>query len=130
MADTLQVKNFSVSLTVDDLTRSRHFYTEGLGFAVDQEMKDDHGAVQGVLLSNGTAMIGLSQDDFAKGRNRVKAVGVSLYLETGQDVAALAARARAAGLRLDGDPAPMPWGPLGFSATDPDGLHIYVCNLS
>ena len=113
---------------MNDLTRSRHFYVEGLGFEVEQEWKHDDGVVQGLLLTAGQASVGLSQDDFAKGRDRTKGIGLSLYLETGQDIAAIAQRARAAGIRLDADPAPVPWGPLGFAVNDPDGLRVIIAN--
>lgn len=82
-----------------------------------QEMKAADGTVQGVSLKAGEASVGLSQDDFAKGRNRLKGVGMSMYLETDQDIAALAAHAKAAGITLDAEPAPLPWGPIGFAVT-------------
>ena len=42
----LQARSVSLGLTVNDLERSRKFYTDGLGFAVEQEMEAD-GSVQG-----------------------------------------------------------------------------------
>jgi len=125
----LQARGLSVALTVNDLERAMRFYTEGLGFAIDQRMEAD-GKLQGVMLKAGSAMLGLSQDDFAKGRNRVKGVGMSLYLETDQDIAALARRAKDAGIALEQDAAPLPWGPMGFRASDPDGFKITVANAS
>jgi uncharacterized glyoxalase superfamily protein PhnB len=116
----------SLSLTVNDLDRSLRFY-EGLGFAVDERFEMD-GKLQGVMLRAGDAVVGISQDDFAKGRDRVKGVGMSIYVETDQDVTALARSAQAAGVTLDAGPAPMPWGPMGFSAKDPDGFKITICN--
>jgi uncharacterized glyoxalase superfamily protein PhnB len=76
----------------------------------------------------GSCHLGLGHDDFAKGRNRVKGVGLRFFITTSQDLNALAARARAAGARLDGDPAPLPWGPLAFSFTDPDGFNFTISN--
>ena len=118
----------SVSLTVNDLDRSLRFY-EGLGFVVDERFEMD-GKLQGVMLRAGEALVGISQDDFAKGRDRVKGVGMSYYVETDQDIAALARSAQGAGLTLDVGPGPMPWGPMGFSAKDPDGFRITICNRS
>ena len=129
-ADTLQVTHASLSLSVNDLVRSRHFYVDGLGFTVEQEWKNDAGVVQGLMLKASQASVGLSQDDFAKGRDRAKGVGLSLYLETGQDIAAIAQRARAVGIHLDADPAPLPWGPLGCAVNDPDGFRVIICNAS
>jgi catechol 2,3-dioxygenase-like lactoylglutathione lyase family enzyme len=123
----LQVRTFSISLTVSDLKRSIRLYTEGLGFTVEDEYKMD-GEVRGVMMAAGEARLGLSQDDFAKGRDRVKGIGSRLYFETDQDLQALARQAKSAGVTLDGDPAPMPWGPLGFSLTDPDGFKVTVMN--
>jgi uncharacterized glyoxalase superfamily protein PhnB len=126
---TLQASSLSLALTVNDLERSLRFYTDGLGFAVEERMETD-GRLEGVMLKAGSASLALSQDDFAKGRDRVKGVGMSLYFETDQDVTQLAKRAKSAGIALDQDPAPLPWGPMGFRTTDPDGFKITVANPS
>jgi uncharacterized glyoxalase superfamily protein PhnB len=124
---TLQARAFAPSLTVNDLKRSIDFYSKALGFAVTDRM-EEKGELQGVMLEAGGARLGLSQDDFAKGRNRVKGVGMRLYLETDQDVKALARQAKAAGIALDGEPAPLPWGPMGFTVTDYDGFKLTIAN--
>lgn len=129
MTTDTRTGTLSVALTVNDLKRSMQFYTEGLGFTVDERMETD-GTLQGVMLNAGGAMLGISQDDFAKGRNRVKGVGMSLYLETPQDIAVLARRAKEAGITLDNEPAKLPWGPMGFRVTDPDGFKITLANPS
>ncbi|CAN5792297.1 hypothetical protein BH24ACI5_BH24ACI5_18700 [soil metagenome] len=126
-SEMLQGKG-SLSLSANDLERSLKFYT-GLGFAV-QDRYEDEGRLQGVMLRAGDALLGVSQDDFAKGRDRVKGLGMSFYVETDQDVTALARQAKDAGVTLDGDPAPLPWGPMGFRATDPDGFKVTICNRS
>lgn len=123
----LQVRNLAPSLTVNDLKKSIHFYTEGLGFAVDEEMKED-GEVLGVMLKAGEASLGISQDDFAKGRDRVKGIGMRLYIETDQDLDALARQAKTVGVTLDQEPGPLPWGPMGFTVTDPDGFKLTITN--
>src|ERR671919_441932 len=106
MANETLKGRLSLSLTVNDVDRSLRFYT-GLGFVVGERWEAE-GKLQGVMLKAGDAMVGLTQDDFAKGRDRVKGVGLSFYVETAQDVTALARQAREAGVKLDGDPAPMP----------------------
>ena len=126
---TLQSTSLSVALTVNDLKRSLQFYTEGLGFAIDDRMEQD-GTVQGAMLKAGQAMLGISQDDFAKGKNRAKGIGMSLYVETDQDIPALAQRVKKAGITLDSDAGPLPWGPMGFRVTDPDGFKITIANPS
>jgi uncharacterized glyoxalase superfamily protein PhnB len=125
MTTTLQARSLSISLTVADLPRSTRLYTEGLGFTVQEEFKMD-GKVVGVMLESGDSGLMLSQDDFAKGKDRVKGVGMRLYIETEQDLQALANQARSAGLSVDSDPKPLGWGPLGFSLTDPDGFKVTV----
>src|SRR5439155_22477031 len=68
---TLQIRSLMPTLTVNDLKLSLQFYRDGLGFSVGEEMKEG-GQLTGVLLEAGGAGWGLSQDDFAKGRDRVK----------------------------------------------------------
>jgi uncharacterized glyoxalase superfamily protein PhnB len=125
VTDTTLQGRLSLSLTANDLQRSMKFYTEGLGFAV-AERYETEGKLEGVMLKAGDVNLGLSQDDFAKGRDRVKGAGMSLYVETDQDIAAVARRAKQAGITLDSDPAPLPWGPTGFAVTDPDGFKITI----
>ncbi len=122
---TLKAKSLTISLTVKDLTQSTRLYTEGLGFALQEEYKME-GKVVGVMLESGDASLMLTQDDFAKGRDRVKGAGMRLYFETAEDLQALARQAKAAGLKVEGDPAPLGWGPMGFSLSDPDGFKVTV----
>ena len=113
------------SLTASDITRSLHFYVEGLGF----EIVDRH-EVEGVLrfamLKSGNMTLGVGQDDFAKGRDRAKGVGMRIWIRTTEDLVAVANRAKAAGLALDGDPAPLSWGPMAFALVDPDGFMLTI----
>jgi uncharacterized glyoxalase superfamily protein PhnB len=117
----------SFALTASDVERSIDFYTNGLGFREDERM-EDHGKLQGVLLSAGGVQLGISQDDFSKGRDRQKGMGISIHVETDQDIHALARQAQQAGLKLDQEPAPLPWGPMGFRLKDPDGFTVYISN--
>ena len=126
---TLQVKSLTPTLTVNDLDRSIRFYTEGLGFELG-EKHEENGEVKGVMINAGGTTLGISQDDFAKGRDRVKGIGMRLYLETDQDIQALAAKAKAAGITMSDGPGPLPWGPMGFTVTDPDGFKLTISNRS
>jgi uncharacterized glyoxalase superfamily protein PhnB len=126
-ATALQARSLVPTFTVNDLNRSLKFYRDGLGFAVTEEMKED-GEIKGVMIEAGGVSLGLAQDDFAKGRDRVKGVGMRLYLETGQDVETLARQAKAAGITLNDGPGPLPWGPIGFTVTDPDGFKMTISN--
>jgi uncharacterized glyoxalase superfamily protein PhnB len=123
----LQIRSLVPTLTVNDLRASLRFYKDGLGFAVREEMKED-GTLFGVMIEAGGAVLGLSQDDFQKGRDRVKGVGMRLYLDTDQNIEALASQAKAAGIALTEGPGPLPWGPMGFTVTDPDGFKLTISN--
>ncbi len=126
MAAALNASELSPNLTVNDIQKSIKFYTEGLGMEIVHKMEDG-GKLQYVVMRGGTATIGVGQDDFAKGKDRKKGVGLRLWITTSQDISALAARATAAGIKLDEGPKALPWGPMAFAATDPDGFKVTVC---
>ena len=121
----LNATSMFLSLTVNDMAKSLRFYVDGLGFEIVSKNEVD-GVLNFAMLKAGNAMLGVGQDDFAKGRDRAKGVGARLWLQTGQDLVALATRAKAAGLKLDGDPAPLPWGPMAFAMADPDGFLLTI----
>jgi uncharacterized glyoxalase superfamily protein PhnB len=125
----LQIRTLVPSLTVNDLKKSIAFYTNGLGFAVIDEFKNGD-VVQGVMLDAGGFKFGISQDDFAKGRDRVKGVGIRLYLETEQDLDEIVRRAKAAGIKSIDGPLALPWGPMAISVTDPDGFAMTISKIS
>ena len=127
MATTLNAKSCFPSLTVSDLTKSLRFYVEGLGFEIADRNEVD-GVLRFAMLKSGGVTLGIGQDDFAKGRDRTKGIGARLWIQTDEDLVALADRAKAAGLKLDGDPAPLPWGPLAFALVDPDGFLLTIVN--
>lgn len=123
----LRALDFSASITASDLERSLRFYADGLGFIVDQRMEEE-GRLTGVMMKAGLVTIGLSQDDFAKGKARVKGAGVGFHIVTEQELSALAKRVQAAGFPLENELAPMAWGPMGFTTRDPDGFRVTVTN--
>ncbi|MGH7505677.1 MAG: VOC family protein [Longimicrobiales bacterium] len=123
----LRAVGISASFTASDLGSSLRFYTEGLGFEVEDRVEDG-GAVRFVMLRAGEARIGIGQDDFAKGRDRVKGVGMRIWISTDQDLEALASRFRAAGFTPDFGPEPLPWGPLALGVSDPDGFHLTIAH--
>jgi uncharacterized glyoxalase superfamily protein PhnB len=125
-ASTLQGKTISPSLTVDDLGRSVKFF-EGLGFAVTERWEEP-GKPLGAMLQAGDTSLGLSQDDWKKGRDRQKGVGMRLYIETKQDVDQIASRAKAAGLKLDADPYDTEWKARAFDVTEPSGFKITIAS--
>lgn len=126
-ATAIDVQEFNIALTCSDIQKSIHFYTAGLGFEIERTVEND-GKVQFVMIQAGHAQIGLGQDDFAKGKDRSKGAGLRVWLNTTQDIAALADRVTAAGIKLDESPKPLPWGPMAFQLTDPDGFKLTVAN--
>ena len=123
----LNATRLSPSMTVNDLQKSIRFYTDALGFEIASKNEVD-GVVRFVMLKAGAAEMGIGQDDFAKGKDRAKGVGSRIWINTNDDLVALAARVKAAGFKLDSEPAPLPWGPMAFAVTDPDGFMLSVSN--
>jgi lactoylglutathione lyase len=120
--ESLRVRTMSPAYTVDDLERSLKLYVDGMGFTVKDRWEED-GKLLGVMLVAGSVQLGLSQDDWSKGRDRKKGVGTSLYLQTVQDLDALAARCRAHGVEVYG-PKTEPWGARVLHVVDPDGFKL------
>ena len=120
----LQAKTLSTSLTVNDVQQSIRFF-EGLGFTIDEKWEDG-GTLLGVMMKAGEALVGLSQDDWKKGRDRQKGVGMRLFIGTQQNVDQIAARAKAAGLKLDAEPHDTEWKTRAFELTEPSGFKITV----
>ena len=122
--DALQVSAIVPSLTVDDLQKSISFY-EGLGFRIDERW-EENGKLLGVMLRAGNNQIGLSQDDWKKGRDRQKGIGVRLAFSTTQNVDEIAKRAKAAGVQLKSEPHDTEWKSRAFEVTDPTGFLLTI----
>jgi len=120
----LQAKTITPSLTVDDLPASIAFF-EGLGFVIDERW-EDNGKLNGVMLRAGSVLIGLSQDDWKKGRDRKKGVGTRIFIETQQNIDELAARAKQAGVKLTAEPHDTDWGSRAFEVTEPSGFLLTI----
>jgi predicted lactoylglutathione lyase len=118
----LKAKSLAPSLTVNDLQQSIRLF-EGLGFVVDERW-EDNGTLLGVMMRAGEAKVGLNQDDWKKGRDRQKGIGMRLFISTTQDVDALAARAKAAGVTLASEPQDTPEGRM-FDVTD-SGFRVTI----
>ena len=122
--DALQVSAIVPSITVDDLQKSIRFY-EGLGFTIDERW-EENGTLLGVMLRAGKSQIGLSQDDWKKGRDRQKGIGVRLAFSTTQNVDDIANRAKAAGVQLKSEPHDTEWSSRAFEVTDPSGFLLTI----
>ena len=120
----LQVTGITPLFTVDDLQASIAFY-EALGFTVGERW-EENGALLGVMLAVGKTQIGLNQDDWKKGRDRKKGVGVRLFLATTQNIDEIAARAKSAGITLASEPHDTEWKSRAFEVTDPSGLLLTI----
>lgn len=122
--EALRLRAISAALTVNDLQRSIDFYVNGLGFTVKDRWERD-GKLNGVMLVAGACELGLTQDDWAKGRDRVKGVGVGFYAETGQSLDLIASLAREHGIEPDG-PKKASWGARILEFVDPDGFRLTI----
>ena len=99
------------------------FYRDVLGFIIGEEWRE-RGVLMGVEMQAGAVTFMLSQDDFAKGRDRQKGVGTRFYCGTAQDIDRFAAQIRERGGVLDQEPKDMPWGARVFMISDPDGFKL------
>ena len=123
-APPLLAQSLEASLTVADVRRSVEWYRDALRFSVDREFERD-GRLFAVSLRAGAIRILLTQEDGAKGVDRVKGEGFSLQITTAQDIDALASNAKRAGAALDSEPADA-WGARVFRLRDPDGFRLVV----
>jgi uncharacterized glyoxalase superfamily protein PhnB len=122
--EALQITTIMPNFTVDDLQKSITFY-EALGFSIDERW-EENGKLLGVTLRAGKHSIGLSQDDWKKGRDRKKGVGMRLFMTTTQNVDEVAARAKSAGIKLDAEPHDTEWKTRAFVVTDPSGFLLTI----
>jgi uncharacterized glyoxalase superfamily protein PhnB len=114
----------SPSLTATDVQKSAAWYRDVLGFAVDREYARE-GRLIAVALQAGAVKILITQDDGARGSDRIKGEGMSLQFTTAQNVDELAQRIKASGGVLDSEPADA-WGARVFRLRDPDGFKLVI----
>ncbi len=123
--ESLRLRSISPALTVGDLQASLTWYRDVVGFVVDETFEHE-GEMRGASLVAGVARIFLSQDDWAKGRDRAKGEGFRLHLTTTQDIDEMAVGIKERGGTLDSEPADTPWGVRAFSLVDPDGFKLTI----
>ena len=121
---TLRGTTVMPSLTVNNLQQSLDFFA-GLGFEVEDRW-EDNGVLLGAMLRAGEARLGLSQDDGKKGRDRIKGVGVRIYIEANDDIDQVAKRAKASGITLQAEPHDTEWGTRAFEVTEPSGFLLTI----
>ncbi len=122
---TLRLRSITAGFTVNDIARSIAWYRDVLGFVVADEWRVQ-GELRGAEMHAGAVTLYLGQDDWKKGRDRMKGEGVRLYCTTAQDVDAVAARIEAAGGTLSHEPQTQSWGERDFGLVDPDGFRITI----
>jgi uncharacterized glyoxalase superfamily protein PhnB len=123
--EAVQISAVIPTLTVDDLQKSITFY-EALGFTIDERW-EEKGTLLGVMLRAGSTQIGLNQDDWKKGRDRHKGIGVRLSISTTPAaVDEIARRARNAGITLTSGPHDTEWKSRAFEVTDPSGFLLTI----
>ncbi len=125
--EAFRARTLSVAMSVKDLDSSVDWYSHAIGFVVDKSYERE-GRMTSVALKAGAVRILLNQDDGAKGAERVKGAGMSLYFTTVQNVDVLAERIKAEGWTLESEPADTPWGPRMFRVRDPDGFLIVIAS--
>lgn len=119
----MHLGNFSISLSVKDISVSKEFY-ENLGFSVFHGDCDQHW----LIMKNGNATIGLFQGMFEKNILTfnpgwdANANPVTSYT----DVRELQERFKEKGIKLHTEADPNTKGPASISFLDPDGNPILV----
>jgi uncharacterized glyoxalase superfamily protein PhnB len=123
--ETLRLRSASPSFTVGDIEKSLAWYRDVLGFVVRERWERD-GKLAGVEVVAGAVSFLLGQDDWKKGRDRIKGQGLNIYCSTAQNVDDLAARIKAAGANLVQEPKDQPWGTRDLAVLDPDGFKLTI----
>ena len=122
--EPFNASTLSASLTVSVLQTSLDWYRDVLGFTVVRTF-ERAGKPFAVSLRAGVVPILLTQDDGARGLDRVKGEGISLQLTTAQNIDELARRVRERGGTLESEPADV-WGARVFRLRDPDGFKLVI----
>jgi catechol 2,3-dioxygenase-like lactoylglutathione lyase family enzyme len=123
LPESLRLRSAGPSFTVNDIHKSLAFYRDVLGFT-PRERWEEGGELQGIELAAGSVIFWLGQDDWKKGRDRVKGQGFRMYCSTAQDIDAFADRVRKSGGTIVDGPRDEPWGGRAFAVRDLDGFVI------
>ena len=123
----LQLHSGAPGLTVNDVNASMTFYCDVLGFTMKQKW-EEKGVLLGGELAAGDVRIYIGQDDWKKGRDRVKGVGMRVYwqVKSKKDVDKFAADIVKRGGTLASPPVDNEWGGRSFDLDDPSGFKITV----
>jgi catechol 2,3-dioxygenase-like lactoylglutathione lyase family enzyme len=111
-------------LTVADIEKSVAWYRDVMGFVVNERW-ESRGRLEAVEMRSGYVSFFLAQDNWKKGRRRVKGQGVRIYCSTDRDVDLFAEHVQAEGNTLTQLPT-TEMGMRSFSVDDPDGYQITI----
>jgi catechol 2,3-dioxygenase-like lactoylglutathione lyase family enzyme len=120
--EPLDASVLSASLTVKDLPASLAWYRDVLGFTVARTI-ERAGTLFAASLRAGVVPVLLTQDDGARGLDRVKGEGISLQLTTAQNIDELARGIQERGGVLESEPFDI-MGARAFRLRDPDGFKL------
>jgi uncharacterized glyoxalase superfamily protein PhnB len=123
--ESLRLRSAGPGFTANDIQKSLAFYRDVLGFTV-KERWEQEGVLRGVELVAGSVSFWLGQDDWKKGRDRVKGQGFRMYCDTAQEIDTLARQIEARGGTLLEKPKDQPWGGRAFAVVDPDGFVMTI----
>jgi len=123
--ESLRLRTAAPSLTVNDIAKSLEWYRDVLGFTV-RERYEHEDKLMGAEMVAGSVSFYITQDDWKKGRDRVKGEGCRIYCETAQNVDTLAVQIKARGGTLLEEPHDMSWGGRSLAVIDPDGFRITI----
>ena len=122
--ESFRARELAASLTVKDIQKSLAWYTDVMGFTID-EKHEREGVLRAVSIKAGDVRLVLSLDDGAKG-DRAKGDGFSLQFTTAQSVDEVAAQIKANGGTLSMEPTDMHFGARVFRLQDPDGFKLVI----
>jgi uncharacterized glyoxalase superfamily protein PhnB len=117
----------SASLTVAALQTSLAWYRDVLGLTVHRTFERE-GTMFAASLRAGAVPILLTQDDGARGADRMKGEGISLRLTTAQNIDSLAKGIQERGGVLESQPFDA-MGARAFRLRDPDGFKLVISSV-
>jgi len=122
--EPLNAITLGASLTATSLETSLAWYRDVLGFTVARTFERD-GKMYAASLRAGAVPVLLTQDNGARGSERVKGEGFSLQFTTAQNIDDLARGIQDRGGVLESGPVDI-MGARAFRLRDPDGFKLVI----
>ena len=108
--------------TANDAAVTVAWYCDVLGFTIKERWEHD-GVFHGGQVVSGGVTVNIGQDDWKKGRDRIKGQGTRMYVTMGPDIDQYATAIKARGGILDKEPADG-YGTRFFEISDPNGFQL------